>query len=437
MLRMYFFSIIFVIALSQIALSETQSSDQWQGEWRTQINFDAGHSSGIMTLTQTGKNLKGSSTPLGENKFFPLPLKGTTKNDVAKIILTYKEDKAGTFIVTMGENSFTGTGKLFGVNVSVTATKLPLAANQPRNHTLNPDRFTTQYTTNVDPILTISDGDTVSTQTLDNEGKDRNLHWRGMPGNTLTGPFYVKNAAPGDTLVVHLEKISLNRDTAKMYSATLNQKAVQGGYSQSPKSDWNRIWIIDHDKQQAYLQKTSTKLKGLSLPVKPMIGSIGVAPPLNQSIYAGDLGFHGGNLDYNQIVEGAKVYIPVWRDGAYLFIGDGHALQGDGEISGQGLETSLDVTFKVELIKQKSLGQIWSENDAYVMISGIDNTLDSSLQMATTGMAQWLKDRYNLNDSEIATVMSAAIEYDIAEIVDPRPHVVAKIKKTTLAMINE
>ena len=69
------------------------------------------------------------------------------------------------------------------------------------------------------------------------------------------------------------------------------------------------------------------------------------------------------------------------------------------------------------------------------MVSGIDNSLDSALQMATTGMARWLKERYGLNDSEVAALLSGAIEYDIAEIVDPRPHVVARLAKKTLLMI--
>ncbi|MBA4010717.1 MAG: hypothetical protein C0481_02515 [Phenylobacterium sp.] len=154
-----------------------------------------------------------------------------------------------------------------------------------------------------------------------------------------------------------------------------------------------------------------------------------VAAPI-RAIFAGDLGFHGGNLDYNRLTAGVTLYLPIFQQGALLSLGDGHALQGDGEISGQGLETSLEVE-----IKGKSLGYIWAEGDVEVMVSGIDNTLDSSLQMATSGMSLWLKDRYGLNDSEIAALLSSSTEYDIAEVVDPRPHVVARIAKRTLAMI--
>jgi amidase len=165
-----------------------------------------------------------------------------------------------------------------------------------------------------------------------------------------------------------------------------------------------------------------------------MIGSIGVAPPGAQALAAGDLGFHGGNLDYNRLGTGATLHLPVFRAGALLSFGDGHALQGDGEITGQGLETSLDVTLTVELIKGRSLGQPWSEDAEFVMVSGVDS-LDGALKMATSGLARWIKERYGLDDSEIASVLGASVAYDIAEVVDPRPHVVARISKKVLAML--
>jgi acetamidase/formamidase len=88
----------------------------------------------------------------------------------------------------------------------------------------------------------------VRTSTLDNEGEDQALRPKAMPGNTLTGPFYVEGAMPGDTLVVRLERVALNRRTAKMYSGTLNQKAVEGGYAQTPAEGWGRTWVLDHEK---------------------------------------------------------------------------------------------------------------------------------------------------------------------------------------------
>jgi amidase len=258
-----------------------------------------------------------------------------------------------------------------------------------------------------------------------------------MPGNTLTGPFVVEGAMPGDTLVVHLERVSLNRDTAKMYSGTLDRKAVEASHAQAASPGWGRTWLLDRRKGVARLETPGARLRELEVPLRPMLGSIGVAPPLNMALYAGDDWIHGGNLDYSRMKSGTTLHMPVYRAGAYLFLGDGHAAQGDGEISGQGLETSLDVEFRVELVKGPGLGQLWSEDSENVMVHGIDNTLDASLQMATSGMARWLKTHYALSDSEAAALMSAAIRYDIAAVVNTRPHVVARMAKSTLAMLKK
>ena len=82
-----------------------------------------------------------------------------------------------------------------------------------------------------------------------------------------------------------------------------------------------------------------------------MLGCIAVAPPMRQAFRTGQLGSFGGNMDYNQMREGTTVYLPIYQPGALLFVGDGHAAQGDGELTGDALETSMDVEFTVELIK--------------------------------------------------------------------------------------
>ena len=430
--------LIALLALMLTAIStpaRSAASDPWAGRWEVKAEFAQGSAAGAMTLARKDGRIEGSSEPLDEAQFFPLKVTGRPRADGAELDLTNRGDSVGRLSVTVQDGTLTGAGTLYGVPVTVTGTRPGAARSAPLTHDFVPTRYHLQYSGRVPPALRISPGDRVRTRTLDNEGRDSALQWRGMPGNTLTGPFHVEGAMPGDTLVVHLERVALNRDTAHMYSGTLDQKAVQGGYPQKPATGWGRTWILDRKKGTARLEKPGGRLGALELPLRPMVGSIGVAPPLNQALFAGDLGFHGGNMDYRRHVAGATIYLPVWRAGALLSLGDGHALQGDGEISGQGLETSMDVEFRVELIKGRSLGQVWSEDEDYVMVSGIDNSLDSALQMATTGMARWLKERYGLNDSEVAALLSGAIEYDIAEIVDPRPHVVARIAKKTLLMI--
>ena len=417
------------------AQSRAAASDPWAGRWDVTAEFQGGSSAGAMTLARAGEGIAGTSEPLDEAQFFPLEVKGRPRPGGADLDLTYRGQAVGRLAVEVRRGVLTGRGILYGVAVRVRGLRPGAPVRAPVTHDFRPATYHLQYSGRTPPALRIRPGDRVRTWTLDNEGRDSAGRWRGMPGNTLTGPFHVEGAMPGDTLVVHLERVELNRGTAHMYSGELDHKAVQGGYRQEAAPGWGRTWILDRSKGIARLEKPAERLKGLELPLRPMIGSIGVAPPLNQAIFAGDVGFHGGNMDYRRHVAGATIHFPVWRAGALLSLGDGHALQGDGEISGQGLETSLDVEFRVELIKGKNLGQVWSEDADHVMVSGIDNSLDSSLQMATTGMARWLKQRYGLNDSEVAALLSRAIEYDIAEIVDPRPHVVARIAKKTLLMI--
>jgi amidase len=428
------FALLALLVAAIPAQAQTAAPDDWAGRWDVIAEFEQGSASGVLTLARKGDSIEGASEPLDEAQFFPLDVTGRPGPGGADLDFAYRGDPVGRLSVSVRQGALTGTGSLYGIPVTVRGTRPGPPRRPPVTHDFAPTLYHLQYSGRVAPVLRISPGDRVRTRTLDNEGRDHSGQWRGMPGNPLTGPFHVEGAMPGDTLVVHLERVDLNRDTAKMYSGMLDRKAVQGGYAQEAAPGWGRTWILDRTKGTARLEKPG-RLGALELPLRPMIGSIGVAPPLNQALFAGDLGFHGGNMDYRRHVAGATIYFPVWRAGALLSLGDGHALQGDGEISGQGLETSLDVEFRVELIKGKTLGQVWSEDSDFVMVSGIDNGLDGALQMATTGLARWLKENYRLNDSEVAALLSGAIEYDIAEIVDSRPHVVAKIAKKILLTI--
>src|SRR5712664_965609 len=128
----------------------------------------------------------------------------------------------------------------------------------------------------------------------------------------------------------------------------------------------------------------------------PMLVFVGVAPPGNQSLQSGHLGSFGGNMDYNQIREGVTMYFPVYHPGALLFVGDGHALEGDGELTGDALETSMDVEFTVDVVEGQSVDMPRAENDEYLMALGIGNSLTDALQSATTNLAQWLEHDYNL-----------------------------------------
>jgi acetamidase/formamidase len=187
----------------------------------------------------------------------------------------------------------------------------------------------------------------------------------------------------------------------------------------------------------ARLAKPTDKLKNYSVPLKAMLGCVGVAPPQKQSFRSGYLGSYGGNMDYNGLVEGTTVYLPVYQPGALLFIGDGHAAQGDGELTGDALETSTDWTFVVDVLPRKNLPNPRMESTEYWMASGIANSLPEALQAATTNLSQWLESEYKLSASEIGVVLGSGMRYDIAEVVDPQVHIVAKISKALLAQIQK
>ncbi|MES1258215.1 MAG: acetamidase/formamidase family protein, partial [Acidobacteriota bacterium] len=195
-------------------------------------------------------------------------------------------------------------------------------------------------------------------------------------------------------------------------------------------------WKLDREANLAGLAKPTDRLKNFRVKLQPMLGCVGVAPPASQSFRAGWLGSWGGNMDYNEVREGVTVYLPVYQEGALLFVGDGHALEGDGELNGDALETSMDVEFTVDLIRGKSTQGPRFENDEYLMASGIAGSLQDALQQATTELARWLERDYQLSANESNVILGTSIRYDIAEVVDPQVHIVAKIRKAVLATLN-
>jgi acetamidase/formamidase len=129
--------------------------------------------------------------------------------------------------------------------------------------------------------------------------------------------------------------------------------------------------------------------------------------------------------------------LPVNEPGALLFIGDGHALQGEGEVVGTGLETSMDVEFTVQIVKQSPIQWPRLENDTHVMVLGSERSLIEALQQATSEMHRWLMQDYGMTERGASLLMGQALEYEVANVVDPRFTMVAKISKATLAPLKK
>jgi amidase len=310
------------------------------------------------------------------------------------------------------------------------ALALPLAAE---THRFEPKEFHNTFSFAHKPVLRIKPGDRVITRTLDARGFDHQGRQLGQRPNPQTGPFYIEGAEPGDALVVHIEKIETNRATA-FSSSLLAPYTADPAFlrADGERRQTTETWQIDKAKGVAWVASDSLKPGRIEVPMRPMLGCVAVAPPRKEAIATSTPDTFGGNMDYNGVVAGVQLTLPVSEPGALLFLGDGHARQGDGEVLGNALETSMDVEFRVDLIKKKSIGWPRLENEEYIMVAGSARPLLQALQHATTEMQQWLMTDFGFNERGSSLLMGHALEYDIANVVDPHFTVVAKLRKSYL-----
>lgn len=398
------------------------------GEWEFAANSFDEVSPARVTLKIDGEKLTGN---LNE-----LKLEGTLNGEDLKFTAKRPNgDQFGDFTGKVQDGKLEGTGEWSGGRkVTWTAKRPVVPPKTPQVHDFEPTQFHRLFSDAIPPALHIFPGDTVRTWTVDAGGVDSKGVRRSLGGNPETGPFYIEGALPGDTLVVKLNRIRMNRDSAGSGNQIVSS-ALTPGYIRRTKYDdkFDGSWILDREKGVARLKQPTERLKNYTVKLQPMLGCVAVAPPGHMAYRTGFLGSYGGNMDYNQIREGTTVYLPVFALGALLFVGDGHAAQGDGELTGDALETSMDVEFTVNLIKGESTGSPRAENDEFLMSLGIANSLPEAVQSATTELASWLQREYKLEPNEAAIVLGTAMQYNIAELVDPLVHVVAKVRKDVLA----
>jgi len=302
-------------------------------------------------------------------------------------------------------------------------------------HYFEPDRYYRCFGT-FEPVLRIAPGDTVITSTVDAEGGDALRRQVTPRGNPQTGPFFVEGAEPGDTLVVHLDLLAPNRAygyTRMMVAPNIvDPQYVPGMPWPPPEGPLYADWEVDVAAWTATLVAPETRLGRLVLPLEPMLGCIGVAPARGQALSTATSGEHGGNMDYRGLVQGVTVYLPVFAPGALLFVGDGHAVQGDGEIVGTGIEISFDVQFTVGLRKGSGITWPRGENTTHIFTLGNARPLDQAVQHATTEMLLWLQDGYGLDPAGAHILMGQCVEYDLGNIYDPAYTMACKMPKRYL-----
>ena len=306
-------------------------------------------------------------------------------------------------------------------------------APQGTTHQLVPDRFYNTFSFAHPPALRIRPGDRVVTKTIDAAGVDWNERSVASGPNPQTGPFYVEGAEPGDMLVVRIERLETNRATG--YSSSLLAPYTVDPASIATRADRDArraTWRIDKARSLARLDATDITSLPIELPLRPMLGCVAVAPARKEAIATSTPGPFGGNMDYAGMNAGVTVMLPVSEVGALLFLGDGHARQGEGEVVGTGIETSMDVEFSVNLVKQKTIGWPRLETDTHIMVLGSARPLIEALQHATSEMQRWLVADYGFNERGAASFMGQALEYEVANVVDPNFTVVAKIGKALI-----
>ena len=406
---------------------------QVTGRWVVTADFYGTPLNFMLQLNQDGEKLTGD--------FDGDKLEGSRKGDAIRFLAKDEEGGtedvtatvqggaiSGTVIFTSASNPGHPSTHSFTGKIEATREK-----GTPQRHEFRPTVFYRQFSAANKPVLTVAPGDTIHTTTVDAGGADEKGDVRVLGGNPETGPFYVETAAPGDTLVVRLARLKLNRDWAESDDGVV-WRALDTDLAVKMKDGGKTVrWHLDLQRGVASPEKPAEHLANYSVPLRPMLGCIATAPnPAQAAPGAGDSGRWGGNMDFNEIVEGATVYLPVNVPGAMLYLGDGHAAQGDGELNGNALETSMDVEFTVDVLPKKRISGPRVESATHIMSMGLAGSLDEAIRSATYGMAQWLEQDYKLTPSEIAQVLGSTAEYRVSEVADRNVGMVLKISKDRL-----
>ncbi|WP_422740567.1 acetamidase/formamidase family protein [Micromonospora sp. WMMD729] len=291
------------------------------------------------------------------------------------------------------------------------------------------------------PVAHVRSGDVFTVHTQDCFGglvrgpADRPSQVCQMPYlNPVSGPFFVEDAEPGDTLAVHLVSIEPARDWG--VSATFPYFGALTSTSHTatlqPPLD-ERVWVYDIDRHAGIVRYRATASEHtVELPLDPMIGTIGVAPGGMESRSTIVPDYYGGNLDTPELRAGTTLYLGVNVHGAMLALGDGHARQGHGEACGVGVEIATVTTLAVEVIKGAATA--WPRMESYktIMSVGCARPLEDAYRMAHQDLTAWTVDLCGLQVLDAYQLISQAGRAPIGNVCDPNYTVLAAIDKALL-----
>jgi acetamidase/formamidase len=288
------------------------------------------------------------------------------------------------------------------------------------------------------PVAHLKSGDILETNTFDAFGnaiKKPGDKLSAVKGdNPLTGPFYIDGAAPGDTLAIKI--LDLQVDGTQGVGAFAPGFGALNSTSYTPMLHPplpEKIWFYPIDKaSNTATFKALDSNFSVKIPLHPFFGCIGVAPAGGEARSSVVPAEFGGNMDAPEVSVGNTVYLPVNVAGALLFLGDGHAAMGDGEIAGTAIEVALTARVQVSVIKGRKIAWPRFENDSTIMAVGAYRPLDDALRIAFTELVGWIHSDYGLSNLDAYELLSKVAKIHLDEMVDPNYVVVASIDKKFL-----
>jgi amidase len=294
------------------------------------------------------------------------------------------------------------------------------------------------YAASYAPVARLKSGNILETNTVDCFGnaiqKPGDTLSLAKGDNPLTGPFFIEGAEPGDTLAIKILDIQV--DGKQGIGALAPGFGAINSTNYTPMLNApikEKIWFYPIDKaaNAATFQALDSSYK-VKIPLHPFFGCIGVAPAGGEARSSVVPEAFGGNMDSPEASVGNTVYFPVNVPGAMLFLGDGHAAMGDGEVAGTAIEVPLRSRVEVRVIKGRKISWPRFENDEYIMTVGAYRPLDDALRIAFTELVSWIHNDYGLSEMDAYELLSKVAEIRLSEMVDPNYVVVAKVKKSFL-----
>ena len=285
------------------------------------------------------------------------------------------------------------------------------------------------------PILEIAPGDVVDVETEDafsgkivteNDKPSEKLKFPFL--NPQSGPISVRGAAKGDCLAVYIHAVKTRGAQPAGTTCLVPEFGGLVGTSQTAllnKPLPERVRKMRIDEAGVHWSDK------LVLPYEPFIGTIGVSPEI-EAISSITPDYHGGNMDLPDVAPGAVIYLPVHTPGAHLFVGDCHATQGDGELSGVAVEQRATVTLQVDLIKNWSLAWPRLETADFIMTIGSARPMEDAARIAYRELTRWMAAEYGFDELDAYMLLSQAGRVRLGNMVDPKYTLGASIKKSFL-----